>query len=241
MFEEQTVDNLELCLNAVTIHVFLNKAYKLQKQYIWHMIQKTRHMSPHKWTARVIKLNNYLTEFPMLSRVKAKKMDQEEILEVLEIGIPTSWKFQMDKEGVDKSSSTVKEFTKICICYKECKPVIPEKQNLSYMSHSEKEGKFKAKSKAHEKSYRTALMSATSPLPTARTACTMNAKKDPTRSRDLNTILEKKITKAFSHQEKKEKADLNKFEARSISSGSNAGDSNSKYDVSCTSNKRSDS
>eukprot|EP00957_Ditylum_brightwellii_P021088 1589066-Ditylum_brightwellii.AAC.1 len=71
-------------------------------------------------------------------------------------------------------------------------------------------------------------MSATSQLPTARAAHTMNANKDPARSKDLNTIINKKIAKAFSCQEKKENANLNKFEAPFISSGSNAGNSDSK-------------
>eukprot|EP00957_Ditylum_brightwellii_P000873 69101-Ditylum_brightwellii.AAC.1 len=33
-FEEQTLENLEHCLNAVAVQVFPNKAYKLQKWYI---------------------------------------------------------------------------------------------------------------------------------------------------------------------------------------------------------------
>eukprot|EP00957_Ditylum_brightwellii_P195441 14890987-Ditylum_brightwellii.AAC.1 len=68
-FKEQTADNLEHCLNAVMVHIFLNKAYTLQK-----------------W---VIKSNNYLTEFPTPPRVETKKMNQKEILEVLENRIPT--------------------------------------------------------------------------------------------------------------------------------------------------------
>eukprot|EP00957_Ditylum_brightwellii_P177082 13489782-Ditylum_brightwellii.AAC.1 len=86
-----------------------------------------------------------------------------------------------------------------------------------------------------------ALMSATSPLPAARAACAPNTRKDPTRSKDLKIIINKKIANTFNHQEKKEKADLNKIKALSISSGSNVGDSNTKSKVSCTSNKGSDS
>eukprot|EP00957_Ditylum_brightwellii_P027785 2100083-Ditylum_brightwellii.AAC.1 len=61
MFKEHTLANFEHCLNAVMLHVFPNKAYKLQKQ---HMMHKPRHMSACKWIAKIIKLNNYLTEFP---------------------------------------------------------------------------------------------------------------------------------------------------------------------------------
>eukprot|EP00957_Ditylum_brightwellii_P056894 4313289-Ditylum_brightwellii.AAC.1 len=74
----------------------------------------------------------------------------------------------------------------------------------------------------------TPLMSVTSPLPAAKAVHTMNTKKDPTKSKDMNMIINKKIAEAFSCQEKKEKADLNKFEALSISSVSDAGDSNSE-------------
>eukprot|EP00957_Ditylum_brightwellii_P174356 13274491-Ditylum_brightwellii.AAC.1 len=41
------------------------------------------------------------------------------------------------------------------------------------------------------------------------------------KSKDPNNILDKKTAKPFSHQKKKEKDKLNKFEALSILSGSN--------------------
>eukprot|EP00957_Ditylum_brightwellii_P148976 11342655-Ditylum_brightwellii.AAC.1 len=89
-FKEQMVDNLEYCLNAMTVQVFPNKVYKLQKWYIWHMTHKPGHIPVRKWIAMVVKLNNYLMEFPMPTGVDAKKLEQEELLEVLENGIPTS-------------------------------------------------------------------------------------------------------------------------------------------------------
>eukprot|EP00957_Ditylum_brightwellii_P011220 849320-Ditylum_brightwellii.AAC.1 len=46
--------------------------------------------APEEWIARVIKLNNYLTEFPTPAGIEAKKLEDEKILEVLENGIPTS-------------------------------------------------------------------------------------------------------------------------------------------------------
>eukprot|EP00957_Ditylum_brightwellii_P093624 7129818-Ditylum_brightwellii.AAC.1 len=65
------------------------------------MMHKSRHISVNKWIARIVKLNNYLIEFPTLTGIEARKLKMEEILEVLENEIPTSWKFQMDKEGFD--------------------------------------------------------------------------------------------------------------------------------------------
>eukprot|EP00957_Ditylum_brightwellii_P148068 11273540-Ditylum_brightwellii.AAC.2 len=83
-------NNLNQCLDAAMVHAFPNKAYKSQKQCIWHMTHKPRHISACKWIARVTKLNSYLTEFPTPPRVVPRKMDQEEILEVLENKIPTT-------------------------------------------------------------------------------------------------------------------------------------------------------
>eukprot|EP00957_Ditylum_brightwellii_P037775 2856908-Ditylum_brightwellii.AAC.1 len=127
------VDNLKHCLNAMAFQVFPNKAYKLQKQ--------------------VVKLNNYLTEFPTSTDIEARKLEQEELLEFLENRIPTSWKFQMDKEGFNKSSSRLKEFTKTCVYYKECKPKVMETTNTACKSHSKRGGKCKAKWKASKKAY----------------------------------------------------------------------------------------
>eukprot|EP00957_Ditylum_brightwellii_P065137 4940522-Ditylum_brightwellii.AAC.1 len=79
--EEQTADNLKHCLNAMTVQMFPNKAFKLQKQYIWHMMHKPRNILVHKWIARAIKFNNYLTEFPTPTGVEARKLEQEELLE----------------------------------------------------------------------------------------------------------------------------------------------------------------
>eukprot|EP00957_Ditylum_brightwellii_P091202 6943535-Ditylum_brightwellii.AAC.2 len=150
MFEEQTVDNLKQCLTAMMVHIFPNKVYKLQKWYIWHMTYKPRHISAHKWIARMIKLNSYLLEFPMPPRIEPRKTDQDEILEVLENGIPTLWKFQMDEGGFNASSSTITEFTKMCICKKEWELAIPEMLVAAHKSPFEREGKYKSKFKAEE-------------------------------------------------------------------------------------------
>eukprot|EP00957_Ditylum_brightwellii_P180600 13756788-Ditylum_brightwellii.AAC.1 len=80
MFKEQTMDKSKHYLDAMTVLVFPNKAYKLQKQYIQYMMHKTRHIPVCKWIARVVKLNNYLTEFSISTRVDARKLEHEELL-----------------------------------------------------------------------------------------------------------------------------------------------------------------
>eukprot|EP00957_Ditylum_brightwellii_P181540 13828186-Ditylum_brightwellii.AAC.1 len=102
-------------------------------------MHKTRYVPVCKWIARVVKLNNYLMEFPTPVGVKTKKLEQEELPEVLENIIPTLWTFQMDKEGFNASSSAVKDFTETCVCSKECRPKMIEKTSAACKSYSERE------------------------------------------------------------------------------------------------------
>eukprot|EP00957_Ditylum_brightwellii_P154859 11786197-Ditylum_brightwellii.AAC.1 len=87
-------------------------------------------------------------EFPMPTGIEAKKLEDKEISELLENGSPTSWKFQMDKEGFGVSSSMIKKIMETCVCYKECKPKEIKKSSTACKSHSMRGGKGKAKHKA---------------------------------------------------------------------------------------------
>eukprot|EP00957_Ditylum_brightwellii_P162660 12386501-Ditylum_brightwellii.AAC.1 len=151
--QKQTLDNLKHCLNAMTFWVFPKKAYKLQKRYIEHMMHKSSHISICKWIYRDVKSNNYLTEFHTPTRVEARKLEPKELLEVLKNGIPTTWKFQMDKEGFNVSSSMLKEFMETCVCYNKCKANTSEKTSTACKSHSKRRGDRKAKHKARKKAY----------------------------------------------------------------------------------------
>eukprot|EP00957_Ditylum_brightwellii_P120699 9206424-Ditylum_brightwellii.AAC.1 len=68
-------DNLNHCLNDVTVQALPNKVYKLQKWYICHTMYKPMHIPIRKWIPMVVKLNNYCTEFPMPAGVEAKKLE----------------------------------------------------------------------------------------------------------------------------------------------------------------------
>jgi hypothetical protein len=67
----------------------------------------------------MIKLNDYLESFPVLDRVTAKKISQEEFVDVLEDGNPYQWKLEFEKEGFNSSSSMLKEFLDVCVRLEE--------------------------------------------------------------------------------------------------------------------------
>eukprot|EP00957_Ditylum_brightwellii_P126900 9673443-Ditylum_brightwellii.AAC.1 len=166
----------------------------------------------------------------MSPRVVPRKLDSEKLLEVLENRIPTLWKFQMDKEGFDASSSTIKEFTEMCVQYKECESAMQEKLAITHKSPLEMEGKCKAKYKVEDGYCNWGRHSMEE-----RNITMVHSKdhmhhesKDRSHNDKKVYFCSNKITKAFSCQEKKEKARPNKFKPLPILSGSNAGDSNSK-------------
>eukprot|EP00957_Ditylum_brightwellii_P132565 10109615-Ditylum_brightwellii.AAC.1 len=190
-FKEQTLDNLEHCLNAVAVQVFPNKAYKLQKWYIWCMMYKPRYISIRKWISRVIKLNNYLTEFytPTWRHSNGR-------------GCHYCKYHGHCNHSTDECRLTMNQHKGRTCHEREDRP------------HNSKKVCFSSgKAKSHE-----AL---------------------PDRNKDLHTIINEKIATALSCQEKK---DLNKFEALSISSGSdNGNNNNSNSRVSNTSNEEMNS
>eukprot|EP00957_Ditylum_brightwellii_P073672 5597665-Ditylum_brightwellii.AAC.2 len=57
----------------------LSRPAPCRRGYIWYMAHKLRHLFACKWIARIMKLNSYLTEFPIPPRVVTRKMDREEI------------------------------------------------------------------------------------------------------------------------------------------------------------------
>eukprot|EP00957_Ditylum_brightwellii_P103894 7915079-Ditylum_brightwellii.AAC.1 len=58
----------------------------------------------------MIKLNDYLVQFPVPDGVTAMKISGKEFVDVLEYGILYQWKLEFKKEGFNSSPSTLKEF-----------------------------------------------------------------------------------------------------------------------------------
>eukprot|EP00957_Ditylum_brightwellii_P181174 13800270-Ditylum_brightwellii.AAC.1 len=67
----------------------------------------------------MIKLNDYLTHFLVPDRVIATKISCKEFIDILGDKIPYQWKLEFEKEGFDRSSSTLKEFLDVCVCLEE--------------------------------------------------------------------------------------------------------------------------
>eukprot|EP00957_Ditylum_brightwellii_P204936 15341463-Ditylum_brightwellii.AAC.1 len=93
--------NFELCLDDVAKHVFPEKLGQIQKCYMWRNIQYRKEISVKEWVAKVSELNSYLKDFPAHSRNPTQPLDADELLDILEYRVPTSWCREFTMQGFD--------------------------------------------------------------------------------------------------------------------------------------------
>jgi len=65
--------------------------------------------------ARVVEINWYLMKFPEpKARQQPTKLEDDELLDILEFGCPNSWQRQMMLQNFDPMDHTVQEFVQFC-------------------------------------------------------------------------------------------------------------------------------
>ena len=108
----ETNPNFTLCLNAVTQHVFPQKALQYQRRYMRRNMRKPRDLSTREFHSRVQELNSYLSQFPPFNA--GQLLDDDNIMEILEFGIPATWQKHMIYQGFNASEHTATEFVEFC-------------------------------------------------------------------------------------------------------------------------------
>eukprot|EP00957_Ditylum_brightwellii_P007957 602911-Ditylum_brightwellii.AAC.1 len=88
------VPHFELCLDDVAGHVFPEKAGQTQKRYMQRNICYSggpTGTTIKEWVARVSELNGYLKDFLLKNGNPTQSLDADELLDILEYGVPASW------------------------------------------------------------------------------------------------------------------------------------------------------
>jgi hypothetical protein len=75
-------------------------------------LRKPRDMTTREFAARVSELNQYLKQFPPFEY--NQELDEDEIIDILEFGIPHSWQNYMVLQGFDPMESTLAELVDFC-------------------------------------------------------------------------------------------------------------------------------
>ena len=75
------------------------------------VMRKPADMDSQQFVSRVGELNRYLEEFPATNqRVAATKLEDDELMDILEFSVPNSWQRQMVLQDFDPLDSTPQQF-----------------------------------------------------------------------------------------------------------------------------------
>ena len=111
----ESLANYKRCINAVTIGVFLQKVLQDQKRWMRRFLKKPRDMLVQDYITRVIKINDYLAEFPpTIVGGDAVKLPDNKLLDLLEFGIPINWQRQMQVQNFEPMAGTLRDFQYFC-------------------------------------------------------------------------------------------------------------------------------
>jgi hypothetical protein len=104
--------NFDLVMREVTTHVFPRRALTYQKRYMRRHMRKPKTMTTREFAARVAELNAYLKDFPPFAN--NQELPEEEVLDLLEFGVPNSWQKNMVLQGFEPLNHTASEFVAFC-------------------------------------------------------------------------------------------------------------------------------
>jgi hypothetical protein len=149
--QDETDANFTAVLQAVTTHVFPQRALAYQKRYMRRYMRKPRTMTTREFAARITELNGYLSKFPPFGQ--GQELAQEEINDILEFGVPNSWQKNMVLQGFDPLSHTTSELVAFCERHEFTEGTLDNTEDKQVkpktsLKSSSNDGKSRAKSSA---------------------------------------------------------------------------------------------
>lgn len=119
MIAEETNANYELVMQEVTKRIFPTRALIMQRRIMRRDMRKPMGVKTRDYVARMLELNEYLDMFPPVPTTNGqppgpKKMQPDEMMDILEHGIPVTWFKAMVVQGFDPLDSNPDLFTQFC-------------------------------------------------------------------------------------------------------------------------------
>ena len=108
----ETNAHYEEVMDALTAHVFPIKALQTQKRFMRRFLRKPREMKARDFVSRVCEINEMLNQFPGANG--AGSLPQDELLDLMEFGMPSSWQRQMIMHDFDPMDKSIPEFINMC-------------------------------------------------------------------------------------------------------------------------------
>jgi len=111
----ETVPNFDKCLDEVTAHVFPKRALQTQKRFMRRFLRKPPSLKIREYVARVVEINDMLELFPPSKEGEtATKLPSDEILDLLEFGLPNTWQKNMVLQDFDPLAGDTNDFVAFC-------------------------------------------------------------------------------------------------------------------------------
>jgi len=219
----ENVANFALCLDHVNESMFPQKAYITQTRWMRRFLKKPRDMKTRDYVNRVLELNGYLTEFPTPNNNQANKLEDDEIMDILEFSLPGRWRSTMVLQGFNAAEKTTAEFIEFCERLEMTEPEsemmddrIPKKKPSSVSEKKQGTTKRKRGMKNSEEEEGDCILHGDNcghPSHGCHTLKRMAKKtkenwnqKKPKKKEDLQTIIAESFTMAVNNMKKKKKA-----------------------------------
>ena len=122
-----TIFYLEKCSDNVTMHVLPEKAVHTQKCYIRRNLHLKKGQAVDEWVSQVFELNKYLQEFPKVNGNKPQKLDDAKMIDILEYGVPYSWRQEFAIHVLYPVEEGQKNFVEFCSLLETWDKRTPEK------------------------------------------------------------------------------------------------------------------
>ena len=108
----ETNTHYEEVMRALAEHVFPIKALQTQKRFMRRFLRKPRDMKARDFVSRVCEINEMLNQFPGANGDGS--LPQDELLDLMEFGMPSSWQRQMIMHDFDPMDKSIPEFINMC-------------------------------------------------------------------------------------------------------------------------------
>ncbi len=148
----ETNDHYNQAMQKVTEHVLPKRALSRQRRFMRRQLRKPFKMAMQTFVARVNEINKYLDSFPPFH--DDQKLSEEDLLELLEFGLPKSWQNQMTLQGFVPSDKTMAEFLEFCDrleMTEEGGTERTERASKSDKSHDESHKKRQNRKRSHDR------------------------------------------------------------------------------------------
>eukprot|EP00957_Ditylum_brightwellii_P096632 7359812-Ditylum_brightwellii.AAC.1 len=105
-----------------------------------------------EWVDCVRELNRYLKDFPAYNGNPTQPLNADELLDILEFRVPSSWRREFTAQGFDPADQSLCKFVEFCTRLESCEP-----REVEIKGENPTKSKYTGKRKAKVSTLPTAL------------------------------------------------------------------------------------